>query len=339
MLWGRLDGAERIISALLSEESDDNTRKNLIKTTRKNLIKQAHMAILEEEIRSGDIKTICDLVGSTLAGRAPLSEAQQTLVTFVQQKIKSQDLTESLQAALYQCLDQPQKIWEYYGSKNFRVNRELDAEIALRLISRVTNVTGKMLEALAEDYRFGKASQAGMWIARLASIFWNIIGVAVPSSPRHLVLRYWLGLIYVFEFFMIFLGILFGKSEIKIFGWEALGLTLAFNLGVAMLGYYMSDKWLKLNVIRALLAAGLIVLVAVGAVHVVDYVVKYFTEQKLSSPQEFALVAVITLLLWIVVGWVEWRKWIGKWIRQLRPRPWRKPALKNASNDQTHPEA
>jgi patatin-related protein len=329
MLWGRLDGAERIISALLPDESDA--------TTRTNLIKQAHMAILDEEIKSGDIRTICDLVGSTLAGRAPLSEAQQTLVTFVQQKIKSQDLTEPLQAALFRCLDQPQKILEYYGSPGFRVNREFDAEIALRLISRATNVTGRMLEALAEDYRFGKANQVGMWIARLASIFWNIIGVAVPGSPRYLVLRYWLGLIYVFEFFLIFLGILFGKPEIKIFGWEALGLTLAFNLGVTMLGYYMSNKWLRLNVIRVLLAAGLVVLVAVGAVHVVDYVVNYFTKQKLSMPQESALVAVVALLLWIIVGWVEWRNWIGSWIRQLWSRLRRKPAAKSTGNDSTAP--
>ncbi len=306
MLWGRLDGAERIISALLPDESDD--------TTCKNLIKQAHMAILDEEIKSGDIRTICDLVGSTLAGRAPLSEAQQTLRTFVQQKIESQDLTGPLQAALYRCLDQPQKIWEYYGSPGFQVNRKLDAEIALRLISRATNVTGRMLEALAEDYRFGKASQAGMWIARLASIFWNIIGVAVPGSLRNLVLRYWLGLIYVFEFFLIFFGILFAKPEIKIFGWEALGLTVAFNLGVTMLGYYMSDKRLKLSVVRAALAAGLVALVAFGVVYLVDYFTHLSEHSKHPKALQFALAAVVALPLWIVVGWIEWRKWISRTI-------------------------
>ena len=348
MLWGRLDGAERIISALLPDESDDDntrkdliktTRKNLIKTTRENLIKQAHTAILDEEIKRGDIKTICDLVGSALAGRAPLSEAQQTLVTFVRQKIPSLDLTESLQAALYQCLDKPQKIWEYYRSPGFRVNRELDAEIALRLISRATNVTGRMLEALAEDYRFGKANQVGMWIARLASIFWNIVGVAVPGTFRNRVLRHWLGLVYVFEFFMIFLGILFAKSEIKIFGWEALGLTIAFNLGVTMLGYYISDKRLKLKAVRGALALGLVVLAAFGVVHVVDYFTKP-EPPKLWKPhefglvvREFALVTVVALAFWIVIRWVEWRKWIGQFWSRLR----RKPALKCASNDSAAP--
>lgn len=321
MLWGRLDGAERIISALLPEESDN--------TTRKNLIKQAHMAILDEEIKSGDIRTICDLVGSTLAGRAPLTEAQQTLRTFVQQKIESQDLTKPLQAALYRCLDQPQKIWEYYGSPGFEVNRKLDAEIALRLISRATNVTGRMLEALAEDYRFGKANQVGMWIARLASIFWNVIGVAVPGSLRNLVLHYWLGLIYVFEFFLIFFGILFAKSEIKIFGWEALGVTVAFNLGVTMLGYYMSDKRLKLNLARGALAAGLVALVAFGVVYLVDYFTHLSEHSKHPKALQFALAAAVALPLWIVVGLVEWRKWIGQFWSRLR----RKPVLNSASNE------
>jgi hypothetical protein len=321
MLWGRLDGAERIISALLPEESDN--------TTRKNLIKQAHMAILDEEIKSGDIRTICDLVGSTLAGRAPLTEAQQTLRTFVQQKIESQDLTKPLQAALYRCLDQPQKIWEYYGSPGFEVNRKLDAEIALRLISRATNVTGRMLEALAEDYRFGKANQVGMWIARLASIFWNVIGVAVPGSLRNLVLHYWLGLIYVFEFFLIFFGILFAKSEIKIFGWEALGVTVAFNLAVTMLGYYMSDKRLKLNLVRGALAVGLVALVAFGVVYLVDYFTHLSEHSMHPKALQFALAAAVALPLWIVVGWVEWRKWIGQSWSRLR----RKPARMSASNE------
>jgi len=332
MLWGRLDGAERIISALLPDESDN--------TTRENLIKQAHMAILDEEIKTGDIRTICDLVGSTLAGRAPLSEAQQTLRTFVQQKIESQDLTEPLQAALYRCLDQPQKIWEYYGSPGFQVNRELDAEIALRLISRATNVTGRMLEALAEDYRFGKANQVGMWIARLASIFWNIIGVAVPGSLRNLVLHHWLRLIYVFEFFLIVLGILFGKSDIKIFGWEALGLTVAFNLGVTMLGYYMSDKpdkRRKLSVVRVALAAGLLALAAFGVVYFVDKFTHLSEHWKLPNwlqlVLELVLAAVVGLPLWIVVGWAVWRKWIGQLWSRLRG----KPALKSANNDSVAP--
>jgi hypothetical protein len=43
MLWGRLDGAERLISALLPETKD--------KDVRDQLIREAHLSILEEEAK------------------------------------------------------------------------------------------------------------------------------------------------------------------------------------------------------------------------------------------------------------------------------------------------
>ena len=45
MLWGRLDGAERLITALLPEKKDNDLRKSLIK--------EAHMSILGEDIKAG----------------------------------------------------------------------------------------------------------------------------------------------------------------------------------------------------------------------------------------------------------------------------------------------
>jgi patatin-related protein len=311
MLWGRLDGAERIISSLLPDQKDDEVRKNLIK--------EAHMAILDEEIKAGDIKTICDLVGGTLAGHQPLTDDQLHLREFVQRAINEQDLTKALQSALYRCLDQPQKIWEYYGS-HFQVDRKLNAEAAVRLISRATNVTGRMLEALAQDYRIDPARRAAGWIVRLASVFWNIIGVAVPGSIRNLLLRHWLGLIYVFEFFLIVAGIVFSSSQIKGFGWQALGVTVAFNIAVALLGYYISNERFRLRIVRSILAAVLVALVVFGAIHIVDY----FTH--LSKARELVLVAIVALPLWIIVGWVEWRKWSRQlWshfpkLSKIRPR-------------------
>jgi hypothetical protein len=89
-----------------------------------------------------------------------------------------------------------------------------------------------------------------------------------------------------------------------------------------------ADK--AINLVRAVLAAVLVALVAFGAVHVVD---EYFTD--LSSPRQFALAAVVALILWIVVRWVEWRKWIGQCWSRLR----RKPAAKSASDNSIAPPA
>ena len=47
MLWGRLDGAERLISALIPEKKDEKTRDQLIE--------EAHRLILEEESKTGGL--------------------------------------------------------------------------------------------------------------------------------------------------------------------------------------------------------------------------------------------------------------------------------------------
>src|SRR5947207_8308898 len=95
-----------------------------------------------------------------------------------------------------------------------------------------------------------------------------------------------------------------------------------------MLGDYISDKRLKLSVVRSALAAGLVALVAFGVVYLVDYFTHLSEHSKNPKALQFALAAVVALPLWIVVGWVEWRKWIS----QLWARLWREPALRSASN-------
>jgi hypothetical protein len=105
-----------------------------------------------------------------------------------------------------------------------------------------------------------------------------------------------------------------------------------------MLGYYMSDKLdkrRKLSVVRAALAAGLVALAAFGVVYLVDYF-KHLSEHWkhlnwLQLVLELVFAAVVALALWIVVGWVAWRKWIGQFWSRLRRK------LKGASNDSAAP--
>lgn len=127
MLWGRLDGAERLISALLPETKNE--------TVRDRLIKEAQIAILDEESKTGG-----------------LIQARPDL-------------------------DSPEKIWKYYRDE-FRVDRELAQRTALQLISRAANVTGNMLEGLAEKHRFTLGKRIAASIAWLGAVFWNILAVA-----------------------------------------------------------------------------------------------------------------------------------------------------------------
>ena len=117
MLWGRLDGTERIISALLPEKDA---------TIRDQLIKEAQMSILAEESRPN--------------GLLPRTFEHIS----------------------------PEEIWKHYKEK-FQVNRALPANVEIDLISRATNVTGRMLEGLADKHRFGLGSRMALAIAWLGA--------------------------------------------------------------------------------------------------------------------------------------------------------------------------
>jgi len=162
MLWGRLDGAERLISVLLPDEKD--------KKIRQDLIDEAHVSILTEEIRRGDVDEISQLLSNALAHSEPASEQARNLRAFVESLVAGKDLAPAMDAALRQCLSQPEEIWNYYKRK-FEVDRSLDPDNAVRLISRATAITGKMLEGLAEKYHSENGKRVGAWVARLAQLF------------------------------------------------------------------------------------------------------------------------------------------------------------------------
>ena len=296
MLWGRLDGAERIITALLPA-SDDKT-----KAIRADLIKEAHLAILGEEISTHDVQSVCRLLSNALAAYEPASTQQQKLRALIERLNSGTNMSATMQAALQCCLDTPEKIWSYYKS-DFEVNREIDPEHAVRLISRATTVTGRMLEALADKYGLEPGQRAAVWIARFGSVFWNIISVAVPKSLPHLFFRHWLAVLYVLAFIMIFGGVLLpGAQEVKSFGWKMLGLIVALNLVVAALGDYIAGKRLALHLLRAVVALSLLGLIGFG----VAYVTSRWAP-TVAVIGDLSLASAVAGVMLLVVGFAEWR--------------------------------
>jgi hypothetical protein len=58
ILWGRLDGAERLITVLLPDGDKDAEKETL----RNDLIKKAHIAILKEELKELDAQAINEVL-------------------------------------------------------------------------------------------------------------------------------------------------------------------------------------------------------------------------------------------------------------------------------------
>src|SRR5205085_9509668 len=100
--------------------------------------------------------------------------------------------------------------------------------------------TGNMLSGLAEKNHFEGGRRFGVWIARLGTILWNLVSVAVPQSLRNLFFRHWLGLGYLVSAALILGGIFFSSPPVISLGWKALGISVALHFITFSLGHYMS---------------------------------------------------------------------------------------------------
>src|SRR5207249_2828651 len=80
-------------------------------------------------------------------------------------------------------LDTLDKIWKFY-KEDFRVDQSLPPQTAFNLISRATNVTGNMLEFLADRNHLGLGKRIGARIAMLGPIFWKMTAVVFALRAR-----------------------------------------------------------------------------------------------------------------------------------------------------------
>jgi len=268
MLWGRLDGAERLISVLLPEDTPE----------RRNLIYRAHLGILSDEILQGNGHAVCQLLSNARAHPHQKSvddeHAKKLVETILNDKSLEPYMTEERRAYLV-------------GPQKF--DRQLDAEIALRYISRSTNITGNMLEGLADLHRFDGGKRAASWVTRFGATFWNMIAVAVPQSLSSIFFRHWLGLFYLFAFVLIAVGI-FVNNDVKFAGWQVLGIVVVIHVVVSGVESYMrGGRFLRLA--KAVVTFAVLTLMVFGVLALIER----FGHVSLSWPGELALAGAIAL--------------------------------------------
>jgi patatin-related protein len=244
ILWGRLDGAERLITALLPEPEN--------KKVRAQLIAEAHDAILVEELQEKSDAALQLVITETLVKVSSGMTAKVALA-----KIFPRLRDEQLRARLGSAIDaglKNEKLLAFIKS-SYEVNRDLDPKIVLRSIARSTQVIGKMFEDMANQNQLEGKRLA--WIARLGQFFWGLVEVAVPGSLLNLFFFHWLKIIYAFEIFLIVGSILLGAAEqVQNFAWRALALTVTLNMVVLLLGDYIRGrgKWLRFLLVLMVMA-------------------------------------------------------------------------------------
>lgn len=260
IMWGRLDGAERLITSLLPDPADKNLRNELIR--------QAHTAILVEEMPPANRRELGMIVGDALL-RASAGEPTRSAVEKV---LKELDARSSIRTRLQTILRvslRDREILEFLTT-GYEVNRNLDAKTMLRAMSRSTQVIGKVFEDIANQNSLDGKSLA--WIARLGQIFWGLVEVAVPGSILNLLIMHWLKLLYVLELVLIIICFLFSAPpDVQTFALKVFGVTVAINVIVLLLRDKMRGRKGWQHALVLILAGSVFLLAGIGVVDLLGY--------------------------------------------------------------------
>lgn len=253
ILWGRLDGAERIIAALLPNHP-----------LRRQLIGEAQAQIICETIEPmGEKERNALLAESLMRTRTRKSESKQ-LDDFIRHLRENSTSDPKLNQRLKELID-PQKLRDYY-EENFRTRSKLEPESTLRSAARATTVVGKILDSLSR--KRGVNNKSSVWIVRLGQIFWSLVEVAVPRSFPDLIFRHWLKLVYFLELLLVAGSTVLLAKEVQQFALMAFGITAGVHLAVVLLRDLIESKNRWVNLAKAIGAAILVTLIIIGGLSV-----------------------------------------------------------------------
>ncbi|HEV2834057.1 MAG TPA: patatin-like protein [Pyrinomonadaceae bacterium] len=249
ILWGRLDGAERLITALIPNHP-----------FRQQLIGEAQAQIVCETIAAmGDEERQALLAESLMRTKTRKSEATQ-LDGFINRLIDNSASDRALNDRLKELID-PRELRQYYED-NFRKQSRLEPESALRSAARATTVVGKILDSLSKNR--GVNNKYSVWIIRLGQIFWGLVEVAVPRSFADLVFRHWLKLVYFLELLLIVGSTLLLAPAVQHFALTAFGVTAAVHLAVVIMRDLIESRNRWLNLAKAIGTVLLVTLIVIG---------------------------------------------------------------------------
>ncbi len=233
IMWGRLDGAERIISTLLPDSPK-----------RTELLLKAWSAILKENLDPVNLKGLRERLGSTWEDFENAKEPSVEQMAKLQQGLQT------------------------YFERYYALNLEFSPQTTMDAIGRSVSVLGSLLDGLGQKYQ--GAQVPAFWLTRLGKIFMDVMQVAVPGSLPRLFFQHWVKITYVFELFLIIVGGLLGfNNTVMRFGIFALLFTLSIDLAVRLLGSYITGSTRVAIVLRGLakFVVALVLLVLIALVY------------------------------------------------------------------------
>jgi patatin-related protein len=267
ILWGRLDGAERIISALLSGTEHEAELGRFIEDAQRAIFEETFQAVrgqTDSSVTPSQGREMIDLLAAALLGRNP--EARKVAQGKVVQVSGEKRMKDMLDSVLKDSLNMA-GVKDLF--RDYEADREVEPRKALEAISRSTQVVGKMLGSIAQEQSADAGKRAAAWITRVGQLLWGIVEISTPKSFGDILFKYWFHLALLIGGVLIFIGPPFSGGE-----------TLRrFGISLVLIVFAISGtRWILQDILRrrfgrlrgiitagaSLLAAAILVLITIG---------------------------------------------------------------------------
>jgi hypothetical protein len=251
LLWGRLDAAERLITALLPWEDS--------KQIRDELIDQAHTGIFAD---FGIQRKLKDMATRQVVAQGPENKLDEATVRkLVDTVIPSAPLTS---------VESHRELMEVWQDV---VPTAMNRRSELETLARGSTIIGQMLQTIADKRNLAvKAS----WITNAGRAFWGVVEISVPRSAFRLLGTYWQSLLFLISAILIVAGVFSSQAGVASVGWSLFALALLlFTLRTILASHMRGGQ--ALRAIAGILGLAVVVLAAVGAFQTYHWIVNFTT--------------------------------------------------------------
>lgn len=247
IMWGQLDGSERIITELMPDRN-----------AARGFIGEAHAAIVLETIAQMGKEESYDLLAEPFMRPDNGRPDPESLSAFTGRLRKHAG--DELRTKLDEAIDD-RALRDHYLRK-FSANKALEPESALRNAARATTITGKMLSGISEQYDLQGKKYVSL-ITNAGRFFLWLVEAATPRSFSNLIIRHWMHLLYLFEVVVFIGGYLFVNESVQRFALTAAALTLGIHASLSWLNSLIRFRK-RLNYLFGTLGIALVILLLVS---------------------------------------------------------------------------
>lgn len=255
VMWGRLDGAERLIHTILPMNDQDTI------TVRKELTDRAHQHILQDALLGEGRSKLAAHMVQALTEAGDKEKVQAYLRDRVRALSEGTSLERSSIESMLAALISTHALPEYVRT-SYTVPATPDAAQTMRNAARAVTVVGRMLETISA--RQGKGNAASRWLARFGLMLQGLIAVSMPGTLPGLWTTHFVKVLYSFEIFALILTFIFGNADARSMATTALLATVGVHLAILVTGDLLRERWKVSRILAISLALAVLLLAGIG---------------------------------------------------------------------------